>query len=430
MKNPPRPSLVLNLQPQLRAVTLAEAFDALLAETAARVDNGVRSAATLAMQRQHVRYILDRLPGDLPISEVDEAVIEQLVTAEGNGRRRRADGSIRAIKSTSMLKRLSTFRRALKIQKRKRAIDRVPEFPEILQDYRPDMKFIPTYAEARTIAAALPPHRADWFWLALWTGQHSSDVERMTREDLHPVGRDRWVRVRNTKNRRFNGMRIACPAELAAVFGERWPDLAPRAPLVEPWAHVSSQLPAVCERIGLPRYTAKSLRHTFFTWMIASVGITKAVMEIGGWSTYEMVVKVYGHALAPQFRDAVRALDQFVIDEARLPPKSAGKKVTSGVPASAVAQSKEVPPQVLPAPGGANGRRPTDTTGSSELSAETGRLEHAETSPQCSVGAERIELSTNGLRVCALTLPATTNSSSSPTRRTPRSGAKWDPTTG
>ncbi len=424
--NPPRATT--NPQPQLRATTLAEAFDALLAETAARVDNGVRSAGTLRMQRQHVRYILDRLPGDLPINEVDEAVIDQLVTAEGNGRRRRVDGSIRAIKSTTMLKRLSTFRRALKIQKRKRAIDRVPEFPEILQDYRPDMKFIPTVAEARKIAAALPAHRALWFWLAVWTGQHSSDVERMTREDLHPVGADRWMRVRNTKNRRFNGMRIACPAELALIFGDCWAALEPHAPLVEPWAHVSSQLPAVCERIGLPRYTAKSLRHTFFTWMIASVGITKAVMEIGGWSTYEMVVKVYGHALAPQFRDAVTALDRFVVDEAGHPSKSA----PPALQALAVTAEKEVPPQVLQAPGGANGQRPTDKSGNEKLSVVTGSVERAGTSPQRSdVGAERIELSTNGLRVvCALTLPAPIDSTRSPTRRKPLSGAKWDPTTG
>jgi len=419
------------VKPQLRAVTLAEAFDALLAETAARVDNGVRSAGTLRMQRQHVRYILDRLPGDLPISEVDETVIDQLVTAEGNGRRRRADGSIRAIKSTTMLKRLSTFRRALKIQKRKRAIDRVPEFPEILQDYRPDMKFIPTVAEARKIAAALPPHRALWFWLAVWTGQHSSDVERMTREDLQPVGPDRWMRVRNTKNRRFNGMRIACPAELAMIFGDCWANLEPHATLVEPWAHVSSQLPDVCERLGLPRYTAKSLRHTFFTWMIASVGITKAVMEIGGWSTYEMVVKVYGHALAPQFRDAVTALDRFVVEEARHPSKSAENKSPPALQATAVAKETVMPPQVLQAPGGASGQRPKVKVGERKLSVETGRVERPGTTPQRSdVGAERIELSTNGLRVvCALTLPESIDSTRSPTRRKPM-GGKWDPTTG
>ena len=291
-------------------VTLGEALDALLAETATRVESRVRSAATLVMQRQHVRYILDRLSPDLPLGEIDEAVIEELVRVEGGGRRRRADGEVRPIAATTMLKRLSTLRRALTIQKRRRSIDRIPEFPQILSAYQPDNKFIATYLEAQQIADALPPERTEWFWLALWTGQHPSDVERMRKEHLQPVGDDAWVIVRNTKNRRFTGIRIACPVELARVFADKWRELPNGARLVTPWSHVSSQLPAVCERLGLPRYTAKSLRHTFFTWLVSQVGITPAVMEIGGWSTYEMVVKVYGHALPPQFRAAVRGLDR------------------------------------------------------------------------------------------------------------------------
>lgn len=321
----------------------------MLAETAARVLGRVRSPATLAMQRQHVRYILERVPAALPVVEVDEETIDELATLEGGGRRKRTDGSVRSIAASTILKRLSTLRRALKLQKRRRVIDRLPEFPEILSEYRPDRKYVRTYAEALAIATALPPHRAAWFWLALWTGQHSSDVERMTREDLHPGGADRWVRVRNTKNRRFEGLRIACPAELARAFGARWLTLRPGEVLVEPWPHVTSQLPDTCERIGLPRYSAKTLRHTFFTWMISRVGITKAVMEIGGWSSFEMVVKVYGHALPPQFRDAVRALDHFVIDEARRPPRSVAKA------------AEKKPPPVLSAPGAAEGQ-PVDGT--------------------------------------------------------------------
>jgi integrase len=337
-------------QLQLRATTLGEALNALLAETASRVQGGVRSPATLGMQRQHVRYLLERVPAGLPVVEIDEETIDELATAEGGGRRKRVDGSIRPIAASSILKRLSTLRRALKLQKRRRVIDRLPEFPEILSEYRPDRKFIRSHGEALAIAAALPSNRADWFWLALWTGQHSSDVERMTREDINPAGADRWVRVRNTKNRRFEGLRIACPAELARAFGARWLALRPGAALVEKWPHVTSQLPDTCARIGLPRYSAKTLRHTFFTWMISRVGITKAVMEIGGWSSYEMIVRVYGHALPPQFRDAVRALDRLVIDEARRPPRSA-KRSPSGLQAPSVTAGK-LAPAVLQAPRG------------------------------------------------------------------------------
>jgi integrase len=406
-------------QPQLRAITLEEALYALLAETAARVEGGVRSAGTLCMQRQHVRYILGRLPADLPVTEVDEETIDELVALEGAGRRKRSDGTLRPIAASTILKRLSTLRRALKLQKRRRVIDRLPEFPEILSAYRPDRKFIRSYAEALAIATALPPIRADWFWLALWTGQHSSDVERMTREDIHPGGPDRWVRVRNTKNRRFDGLRIACPAELARVIRARWLALKPGALLVEPWPHVSSsQLPDTCERIGLPRYTAKSLRHTFFTWMISKVGITKAVMEIGGWSSYEMVVKVYGHALPPQFRAAVRALDHFVIDEARRPPRSANQRSPSGLQAPA-ATAEKMPPPVLQAPGAAECQPSQGTTG------VTGRLVQSGGDPQKErVGPAGFEPAAYGLKV------PPSRDRLLPDRRSTPTGAAWEPPPG
>ena len=375
------------------------------------------------MQRQHARYILERVPASLPIVEVDEETIDELAAVEGGGRRKRTDGTLRPLAAATVLKRLSTLRRALKLQKRRRVIDRLPEFPEILAAYQPDRKFIRSYAEALAIASALPPNRADWFWLALWTGQHSSDVERMTREDIHPGGADRWVRVRNTKNRRFDGVRIACPAELARVIRRRWLALRPGALLVDPWPHVSSsQLPETCERIGLPRYTAKSLRHTFFSWMISKVGITKAVMEIGGWSSYEMIVRVYGHALPPQFRAAVRALDHFVIDEARRPPKSARKRSPSGLSAPAETAGKK-PPPVLPAPGAA------ECPPGQEATRETRRLVHAGVPLQeehlnaRTVGPAGFEPATYGLKV------PPSRDRLLPVRPSRPTGTQWDPTT-
>lgn len=363
--------------------TLTEAFDALLAELQDRVSSGVRSRATLAMNELHVRYILERIPGDMPVDQVDAGVVAQLAATERGGRRIRADGKAKQLHPSTVKKRLSTLRRALVIQKRIGTIPRLPEFPEILTSYKPDTKYLRSYGEAISLWYALPVDRARWFWLALWTGQHNSDVERMVKEDMDPRGAGRWVRIRNTKNRRTDGFRIACPEALGRFFHDHWLKLKPGQPLVKPWKHVSSQLPDVAERLGLPRYTAKSLRHTFFTWMISRVGITKAVMEIGGWSTYEMVVKVYGHALQPQFRDAVRALDKFV-EGPRLPARSSEKKVPPPVPAR------------------------TDGGGTSDPATERTRTDGNIGEPKKTgkpVGAAGIEPATNGLRVHASPAP-------------------------
>src|SRR4029077_14721669 len=162
------------------------------------------------------------------------------------------------------------------------------------------------------------------------------------------------------------------------------------------WPHVSSHLPNVCERIGLPRYTAKSLRHTFFTWMISRVGITKAVMEIGGWVNFDMVCKVYAHALPPQFRSAVRALDQ-VARQRPKKKKAVGVHSTVGVP-------NEVPAAGVHSTDGGRKAGPTEIASIRTETVARVRNVHV-------VGAERIELSTNGLRVRA---PLSTDPAVSP----------------
>lgn len=394
-------------RPKTPIPTLTEAFVVLIAELEDRVASGVRSSATLAMNRSHVRYILERIPGELPVDQVDAGMIDQLAAAERNGRRVRAGGEAKQLHPSSVKKRLSTLRRALVIQRRRGAILTLPEFPEILTAYKPDMKYLRTYGEAISLWYALPMDRARWFWLALWTGQHSSDVERMTKEDLDPIGKAKWVRIRNTKNRRTDGIRIACPDALARFFAGHWKKLRPGEHLVKPWRHVSSQLPDVCERLHLPRYTAKSLRHTFFTWMISRVGITKAVMEIGGWSTYEMVVKVYGHALEPQFRDAVVALDGFVTEATR---RRGAKK----------SAEKEVTPSTVGAVDGVGMSDPV--TERTRQDRNVGLIEKNANLSRNPVGAERIELSTNGLRVCASGPPDLV----SPGRFTPTETRPWE----
>jgi len=157
----------------------------------------------------------------------------------------------------------------------------------------------------------LPPDRREYFALLVWTWQHPSDVERMIRKDIDPLAAPPWVIVRNTKNRR-PPIKVVAPAELARVFREKFiregtGRLEDR--LVKPWPARVRTLPAICERLGLPRITATAARHTGISWAIRHLGITPAVMAWSGHSSPKMIASVYGHAMPAQLADVAGALD-------------------------------------------------------------------------------------------------------------------------
>jgi integrase len=234
--------------PRGRAKVVRDAFRLLLANTERRVRAGVRSPATLSMQRQHVAYLLERLPGRTPLAQVDARRIAQVLELEAGGRRRRLSGG-------TLRKRASTLRQALKL-----AGGRVPAFPEIPYNYTPSTQHLPDFDAYQRMRDALPLERRLWFIVATWTGQRAADVERMTRDDLDVDAG--WVRIRSSKTRRFVGARFAAAPELLRELGAHWRALPAGAKLVAAWPHVSSQLLRLSERLELPRTTAHRLRHT------------------------------------------------------------------------------------------------------------------------------------------------------------------------
>jgi integrase len=374
--------------------TLSDAFSLLIAHTKTRVTAGVRSPATLAMQLQHVRYFSERLGPAFPLEELTAPVLEELASTEGMGRRVRADGQTRPLSGGTVRKRLSTLHRALRLSCRNGWIEVLPEFPEVLYVYKPSKGHLPTLAEYRRLFLALPAHRREWLALAVWTGQRHSDVERMVREDFDPRA-PTWVRVRSWKTRRFDGIKIAAAAELVRVLRTRWLLLSPGARLVEPWPHASSQLGDTCARIGLPRLTAQSMRHTFFTWYVAANGFTPELLELGGWSSLKIPSLVYAHARPARFRAQIARTALAAQGPRRRPRKASRKRAGNPLPSKsdgcgAAAAETAAAPVNLP-------RR--DPKAGSQRTSREPTPQRVATGAAKDVGAGGIEPPTNGLRV-------------------------------
>lgn len=327
--SPPAPSTheadFPRLMSKRNTTTVSTGLVALYEQTEQRIRDGVRSAATLEMQRRHGTWIAAELGAHTRLRAIDEIRLDALA----------APRPARRFGPSTLRKRLSTLRGVLALAHRRRWINRMPAFPVVIAPWRPRQRFLNTYADAVRLFDALPLHRAEWMWLCLWTGQHASDVERMSWADVSIDPGDPSFIRRNTKNRR-PPLRVRMPRPLLAVlrakFDRERP--APEARIVLPWPSRKHTLPMTCYRLGLPPLNSIDLRHTLFTWAVRKLGITPAVVAWAGHSSPAMMARTYAHALPVALAEVASELDAFA-GEAPTPhpppPKRAsGEPIASG----------------------------------------------------------------------------------------------------
>lgn len=284
------------------------------------MEAGVRSHGTLAMQRQHARYLLERT-GAIPLARLTDRKVARVLETEARGRRRLADGTVRALSGGTVRKRACTLRRALELSQGRGWLRRVPAFPDIPYRYRPAVEHLPDFAAYARMRDELEPIRRLWFVVAVWTGQRASDVERMRREDLDLELAA--VRIRSTKTKREARWFHAVP-ELVRELEAHWRTLAPDAKLVPAWPHASSGLRKLSARLGLPRITPQRLRHSFFTWYVAANGFSAELLELGGWSDMTVPSRVYAHAAPKRLKEQIERSYRLLV-AARHPPRKVSR---------------------------------------------------------------------------------------------------------
>jgi integrase len=304
-----------SVQAAPRLATLKPALDAQLEQFARHVRLGTRAAATLKMQQGHVSWLLEKF-GDVPLVELRARLLDDVaMTAIDAG-----------VSPKTVQKKFSTLRQACALAVRHEELERMPQFPvwEFPPVGPPKHRWCESWAEVERIRAALPPERAAWLALCVWTGQHAADVERMVWSDVRLEAGELWLR--NTKNRK-PGLWVKCPRPLLTILRARHAQLRPAsdARIVKPWPTRFYQLGRACLRLGLAPITATGLRHTGATFVAAELGITVAGMRWFGWSSYAMMEQVYAHALPAQLADVAR-----VLSGPRRPPQAKQVRAVRG----------------------------------------------------------------------------------------------------
>jgi integrase len=299
--------------------TLDAAFRAFLNEMRAQVRSGQRSAATLAMHELHARYVCAAIAPTTPIARIDRMVVHSAGDAIAQGQR----GPLSA---GTVSKRMCTLRMALAAALDRGWIEHLPPFPRFRRHHRPRTAHLRAPDELAALCANLPSDRAAWIMLATFTGQHAGDVERMRAYvDADPFVEPPWFRRRNTKNRRPEQVMVM-PAPLAAHlrgwFTAR--ELGPGQKIVPAWPKDSraKTLRRLGPKLGLSLTRATDLRHTCATWAIHELGsVTAGVRDWLGHSSFQMLERVYAHALPAAFADVAAALSRAAQAPRRPPQK-------------------------------------------------------------------------------------------------------------
>ena len=198
----------------------------------------------------------------------------------------------------------STINRALEVVRRILHLARdewnwLQRFPRVrmLREPKGVVRFI-TRAEADRLFEELPVHMRPVVQFALATGCRKNEILKLEWQRVDFSRRVAWLNPGTTKNGEGRGIPLNRDALLAlrTTFGQhdRW-CFTYQGKRMEA---IGSSWKRALKRAGIKNFRFHYLRHTWASWHVMSGASLQELMELGGWKSYEMVLR-YAH-LAPE----------------------------------------------------------------------------------------------------------------------------------
>lgn len=174
-----------------------------------------------------------------------------------------------------------------------------------------------THEQSERLLVALPEHWRDMADFTLATGLRASNARELTWAQVDTGRRMAWVYGDQAKGKRdipipLNERAMAAlkrrkDKDSAYVFGLNG----------KPYSGIDNQTwKRACEKANLKGFRWHDLRHTWASWHVMSGTDLRTLMELGGWSTWEMVLR-YAHLAAPHLQKAAKNLDRMVTNQLR-----------------------------------------------------------------------------------------------------------------
>ena len=167
-----------------------------------------------------------------------------------------------------------------------------------------------TREEADRLVAALPPHLAAMAIFALATGLRESNVTGLLWAQIDLRRCHAWIHPDQAKARKA----IAVPlnadalAVLRAQIGqhEEYVFTYRGRPVTRT---TDSAWYKALDRCGIEDFRWHDLRHTWASWLVQSGCSLQRLMELGGWSNYETVLK-YAHLAPGDLAEEARRIER------------------------------------------------------------------------------------------------------------------------
>jgi len=198
----------------------------------------------------------------------------------------------------------STINRALEIVRRILYVARdewgwIVRVPKIrmLKEPKRRVRFL-TDEEADRLMAVLPEHLSPVVRFALATGCRMSEILRMEWNRVDFDRRVAWLDPGTTKNGDGRGLPLNRDAVLALRSVQEQHDRWCFTYKGKHMLKVGSAWKRALKRAGIEKFRFHDLRHTWASWHVMNGTTLQELMELGGWKSYEMVLR-YAH-LAPE----------------------------------------------------------------------------------------------------------------------------------
>jgi len=266
-------------------------------------DAAVRWVKETSHKRSHDKDVanlrwLHPILGHLMLSQVTRDVVEKI------GEKKAAQSSPSTANRTLALVR-SILRRS------KDDWEWVDHIPKV-RLYREPKKRICFLSpdEARRLLTELPLHLRDMAQLALTTGLRQRNVSYLRWDQVDMSRRVAWIHPDEAKAGRAIGVPLnedALDVLRRRLGGHREYVFAYQG---QPVARCSTRAwKQAVERAGIgPGFRWHDLRHTWASWHVQNGTPLQELMELGGWASYEMVLR-YAHLAADHLRGAASRID-------------------------------------------------------------------------------------------------------------------------
>lgn len=186
-------------------------------------------------------------------------------------------------------------------------IDRIPRI-RLLPEPRRRVRWL-TPQQALALLATLPPHLAAMAAFTLATGLRQSNVSYLRWDQIDLTRGMAWIHADQSKSRRA----IAVPLNndaLAVLRSQRGQHQEWVFPYQgKPVERTSTKAwKAALKRAGIEDFRWHDLRHTWASWHAQNGTSLQELMELGGWSTMEMVLR-YAHLSGDHLKPISRNID-------------------------------------------------------------------------------------------------------------------------